>query len=295
MFVGKDAKNCREHTLLSAANVARLHNRCDLNNVSVIAIIIAHAVSGSSMTNRRRKAFNQAWLAARIALIICVLPSTSRADGLHVPLQIWFVRHAESELNDDAYSHSVADSGISYPLTERGIAQANLVADQLVGHSVLEVYSSTRLRAIQTADAIAFRLGMALKLAPEAVEIDLDSPSGTSDMKGVYTDLTHRWIDGKESEARNGNGESLLDLQRRFLPFVREVMNRHADDSGTIVIVSHSATLALMIPMLAANVPPKFALTHTLANGAVVKTELRDGRLYCTDWADVPAASLKDP
>ena len=247
------------------------------------------------MTDRGRNAFDHAWLAARVLLTFCVLHGVAHAESVHEPLQIWFVRHAESELNDDSYSHTAPDTGVTYPLTERGIVQANAVADQLIGHSVLEIYTSTRLRAIQTADAIAFRQGMALKLAPEAVEIDLDSPSTAADMKSIYTDLTRRWIDGKESEARNGNGESLLDLQRRFLPFIRELMNRHADDSGTIVVVSHSATLALMVPLLASNVPPKFALTHALQNGAIVKTELRDGRLYCTDWADIPAASLKDP
>jgi 2,3-bisphosphoglycerate-dependent phosphoglycerate mutase len=247
------------------------------------------------MIDRRRKIFDHAWLVARVLLTYVVLQASAHAQNTREPLQIWFVRHAQSELNDDSYPHTAPDSGISYPLTERGIAQANAVADQLVGHTVLEIYTSTRLRAIQTADAIAFRQGLALKLAPEAVEIDLDSASAAIDMKGVYTDLTRRWIDEKDSDARNGDGESLLDLQRRFLPFVREIMNRHADDSGTIVIVSHSATLALMIPMLAANVPPKFALTHSLPNGSIVKTELRDGRLHCTGWADIPAASLKDP
>lgn len=247
------------------------------------------------MTDRPRTVFGHAWLAARVLLTYCVLQGAAHADNVREPLQIWFVRHAESELNDDSYSHAAPDVGITYPLTEHGSAQANAVADQLVGHSVLEVYTSTRLRAIQTADAIAFRQGIAPKLAAQAIEIDLDSPSPATDMKGVYTDLTRRWIEGKDSEARNGSGESLLDLQRRFLPFVRELMNRHADDSGTIVIVSHGATLALMVPMLASNVPPRFALAHSLPNGSIVKTELRDGRLYCTSWADIPAASFKDP
>jgi len=247
------------------------------------------------MTDRWRKVFDHARRAACVLMTCCVVQGIAHAENVHEPLQIWFVRHAQSELNDDSYSHTAPDSGMSYPLTEHGIAQANAVADQLVGRTVLEIYTSTRLRAIQTADAIAFRQGLPLKLAPEAVEIDLDSASAATDMKSAYTDLTRRWIDDKDIEARNGDGESLLDLQRRFLPFVREVMNRHADDSGTIVIVSHSATLALMIPMLASNVPPKFALTHTPPNGSIVKTELRDGRLYCIDWADIPAASLKDP
>jgi 2,3-bisphosphoglycerate-dependent phosphoglycerate mutase len=76
-------------------------------------------------------------------------------------------------------------------------------------------------------------------------------------------------------------------VQRRFLPFVREVMNRHALDSGIVVIVAHSATLGFMVPMLATNVPSDFALRHPLPNTGIIKTELRDSRLLCTDWAGV--------
>jgi hypothetical protein len=53
------------------------------------------------MTDRRRKAFDQAWLAVRVVLAMCFVQSAN-ADSLHGPLQIWFVRHAESELNEDS-------------------------------------------------------------------------------------------------------------------------------------------------------------------------------------------------
>jgi broad specificity phosphatase PhoE len=247
------------------------------------------------MTGRHRHAFDQAWLVLRIVLVICSIPTAANADNLDKPLQIWFVRHAESELNDASYPHTVADSGISYQLTQRGIQQANLLADELAGHAILEVYTSTLLRAIQTADAIAFRRGIAAKFAPEAVEIDLDSVAPSSDTKAIYTGLVHRWFDDKDPDARNGSGESFTDLQRRFLPFVREIMNRHGDEDGVVVIVSHSATLELMIPILTPNVPAKFALAHGLPNGAIVKTELRDGHLYCIEWTTLGAASFNDP
>lgn len=246
------------------------------------------------MTDRRRLAFDQAWLVLRLVLALCACAVPAHADSVRKPLEIWFVRHAESELNDDAFPHTIPDAGISYPLTEHGVQQANALADQLNDAAVLDLYASTRLRAIQTADAIAFRRGLAVKLAPEAAEIDLDSAPGMMDSRTIYAGLTQRWFEAKDLDAHNGNGESFADLQRRFLPFVRELMNRHADDSGTIVIVSHSATIALMVPVLATNVSAKFALAHTVPTGAVVKTELRDGRLYCTEWGAIPAASFND-
>ena len=42
------------------------------------------------------------------------------------------------------------------------------------------------------------------------------------------------------------------------------------------------------MPMLASNVPADFGLRHSLPNTGIVKTELRDSRLLCTEWAGIP-------
>lgn len=216
--------------------------------------------------------------------IVTSPPAAAQANA--TPLQIWFIRHGESELNVPGNPRAVPDSGISYPLTRHGVEQARALAESLSGAPITKIYSSTRLRAIQTADAVAFDHTLTLSLAPEAVEIDFGiDPESTQDVHAVYTDLARKWLIEKDLEARNGGGESFADVQRRFLPFVREVMNRHALDSGIIVIVAHSATLGFMVPVLANNVPGDFALRHPLPNTGIIKTELRDSRLFCTDWA----------
>jgi broad specificity phosphatase PhoE len=69
-------------------------------------------------------------------------------------------------------------------------------------------------------------------------------------------------------------------------------MNRHAQDSGVVVIVAHAATIAFMLPVLAGNVPPDYALLHPLPNTGIVKTELRDSRLFCLDWLGIPSEEL---
>ena len=217
--------------------------------------------------------------------IVDSLPTIAAAEP---PLQIWFIRHGESEINVPGNPRTVPDGGVSYPLTRRGVEQARTLAESLHGTPITEIYSSTHLRAIQTADAVAFDHTLPLTLAPEAVEIDLGiAPDSTQDVRAVYTELTRKWLIEKDLDARNGTGESFADVQRRFLPFVREVMNRHALDSGIVVIVAHSATLGLMLPVLASNVPADFALRHPLPNTGIIKTELRDSRLFCTDWAGI--------
>jgi probable phosphoglycerate mutase len=228
---------------------------------------------------------------AGLLAIVTSLPAPA-ADA--APLQIWFIRHGESEINLPG-PKPVPDDGVSYPLTRKGVEQARALVASLQGVPITQIYSSTRLRAVQTADALAFDRGQTLSLAPEAVEINVGLPPvSPEDAQAIRTEVVNKWFVAKDLEARVGGGESFVDVQRRFLPFVREVMNRHALDSGVVVIVAHGATLGYMVPMLATNVPSDFALRHPLPNTGIIKTELRDSRLFCTEWAGLAQFDDKD-
>lgn len=228
---------------------------------------------------------------AGAALTVAALPAfAAETSGA---LQIWFVRHAESEINVPGNPRPVPDGGVTYPLTRKGVEQAKALAEATADVPIVAVYTSTYLRAVQTADAVAFRHDLTLSLAPEAVEVDLGiKPGSPEDSRAVYAELARKWTVDKDPEARHGEGESFADVQRRFLPFVREVMNRHAQDSGVVVIVAHAATLGFMVPVLANNVPADYAVLHPLPNTGIIKTELRDSRLFCLDWLGIPAEEL---
>ena len=234
--------------------------------------------------------------AAGAALTAAAVPAFAAETG--GALQIWFIRHAESEINVPGTARPVPDGGMTYPLTRKGVEQAKSLAEATADAPIVAVYTSTYLRAVQTADAIAFRHDLTLSLAPEAVEVDLGIKAGSQeDSRAVYMELARKWTVDKDLEARHGEGESFADVQRRFLPFVREVMNRHAQDSGVVVIVAHAATLAFMVPVLASNVPADYALLHPMPNTGIVKTELRDSRLVCIDWLGIQGEELgsKEP
>jgi probable phosphoglycerate mutase len=244
-----------------------------------------------TITHRPRLSRRAFVAAAGAAVAAATLPAAAQTGA---PLQIWFIRHAESEINIPGSPRPVPDGGVSYPLTRKGVEQANALAEATANAPILAIYSSTYLRAIQTADAVAFRHELTLTLAPEAVEIDLGiKPGSAEDSRTLYVELGRKWTVEKDLEARHGEGESFADVQRRFLPFVREVMNRHAQDSGVVVIVAHAATIGFMVPVLAGNVPPDYALLHPLPNTGIVKTELRDSRLFCIDWLGIPGEELE--
>lgn len=236
------------------------------------------------------QAFITAWLC-------CVVPMDTWAAQLasNKPLQIWFIRHGESELNVAGRPHPVPDNGVSYPLTKTGMQQALALADKLASVPITTIYTSPRLRAVQTADALAFRHHLTITLAPEAAEIDLGLGPDADNTREVYLGLIRQWLTEGKLDAHHAQGESFADLQRRFLPFVRELMNRHADDTGVVVVMAHSATLGLMLPVLATNLPPDYLLQHPLPNTGIIKTELRDGKLFCTEWNRISGDSIATP
>lgn len=229
------------------------------------------------------------------ALATALFAGTFARPGLaQQRTELWFIRHGESEINVAPLPHAVADDGVTYPLTRTGVRQALALAESMSALPIAGIYTSTRLRAIQTADAIAFRHGVNLTLAPEAVEIDVGIPNDAQNGSQMYRELVRKWVIDGHADARIGQGESLADAQRRFLPFVRELMNRHVDDRGVVVVLSHGATLGVLVPMLATNVPPDFVLRHPLSNTSIIKTELRDGRLFCTEWAGIGHTDFGD-
>ena len=75
--------------------------------------------------------------------------------------RVLFIRHAESQINELRAIEIPGqplppDSGVSYPLTQEGTQQAIALAELLRDVDLQAIYASTRLRALQTADAIAF-------------------------------------------------------------------------------------------------------------------------------------------
>ena len=58
-------------------------------------------------------------------------------------LQIWFVRHAESEINVPGNPRPVPDGGVTYPLTRKGVEQAKALAEATASAPIVALYTST--------------------------------------------------------------------------------------------------------------------------------------------------------
>lgn len=227
------------------------------------------------------------WRGASVALLVVTLLGSgvvcdSFAEDAKIPLEVWFIRHAESEVNV-ASEPGVPDEGVTYPLTVKGVAQANRLADTFEDVPVTAIYSSIRLRTLQTADAIAFRKGLALNLAPEIVEIGVGAEASSTggELEEVRA-IVDRWRQG-EHEVRFGK-ESLIDIRQRVMPFWERLVATHRFDEGVVVVVTHGGIMGLVLPVLCDNMSIDFTNNHPMPNTGVLKAELRGDTLRCTDW-----------
>jgi broad specificity phosphatase PhoE len=207
--------------------------------------------------------------------------------------QIWFIRHAQSEINVPGSPRPTPDGGMTYPLTMLGVEQANTLAEKLTDAPISRIYASTQLRAVQTADAIAFKHRKTITLAPEVVEINLGIVPGRDNLNEVYGNLARQWLIEKNDSFKHGEGESFAEVKARFLPFAKSLLERHKNDQGVVAVVAHGATLAFMVPQIVENVPARFAITHPLPNTGIIKTELRDGKWVCIEWVGVTEAEIR--
>ena len=209
--------------------------------------------------------------------------------------RVLFVRHAESQINImpelEIPRHALPpDSGVTYPLTKKGMKQAKAIGEKLADADLIAVYTSTRTRCIQTATAIALPHAHQLQLDDDLVEIafiDPDYSMGMIEEDDVRA-VMGKWQTGDLEVAAPNGGESLKTVFQRVIPAVQKIVASHASKPGTLVIVAHGGVLAACLPQIFPNVAPQFALAHMFDNTDTATGQFVDGALVCTDWHGVP-------
>src|SRR4051812_30767011 len=131
-------------------------------------------------------------------------------------MRFFFVRHGESQANVDRI---FSNRGWKHPLTELGRQQAQALATKLQGASVLAIYTSPIRRAVETAQIIGERLGVAYQIEPGLAEWDVGIYEDRShdDGSAAYAAVEQEWAAGR-LDARIPEGESCADIRARFAP-----------------------------------------------------------------------------
>ncbi len=212
-------------------------------------------------------------------------------------MRFYFVRHGESQANiTQTFSNQFHEK---HPLTDKGRAQAQELAEKLRDISFAEIFVSPMLRARQTAEILNASRGMTLTITPAIIEHNAGDLEGRADKAAwdEYSKLFETWIVARDLDAKMPNGESFNDMRARFIPFLADLAQKYADTDVNILFVGHAGIFHSMLPLVLANVGYAFGHNHILSNTAVVIAEQQDGALVCLEWDGVklsPTGTILD-
>jgi probable phosphoglycerate mutase len=190
--------------------------------------------------------------------------SHGTVSDLHCPARFVVARHAKAAFVESWFS----DEGGS--LTSAGRAQAHALADSLEGRRVASVFSSDSSRAVQTAEILAARLGVAATACKSLREVFIGSLMGrASDVEQIDA-VTDQWYAGSLG-ARFEGGESGTEVVARHREQLEEIADLHRGE--TVLVVGHQTALGIVVPTLAQNLTAAWARDNELANTESVELE----------------------
>jgi len=165
----------------------------------------------------------------------------------HTVTRLFLVRHgATTATEEDRFSGSTAAE-----LSEQGRWQAARLGERLSRQHITAIYASPLSRALETARIVAGHCGL------EPVARDGLREIGHGHWEGMKRDDVEREF-ASEYEAWQADpftfapvgGESGVAVLARALPVIRELVTAHS--GGQVVVVSHKATLRLVLSSLLA-------------------------------------------
>ncbi|HZX68010.1 MAG TPA: histidine phosphatase family protein [Candidatus Elarobacter sp.] len=187
------------------------------------------------------------------------------AAELHV------VRHADAvPESDDAFT--VYDDYEAHPLSPRGHAQAEALAERFAESGVTAVYASPVRRASETAEAIAGALGLRVQIEPGVTEITIGAAGDAMTLRDrlawlamiAMRDGSWNGIEGTEPSAQ---------VRARMLAALDAIAARHAGQR--VAIVSHAGAINAA---LGAVVASDHDFVFPLANASVSVLRIGGGR-----------------
>ncbi|HLI69418.1 MAG TPA: histidine phosphatase family protein [Ktedonobacteraceae bacterium] len=208
---------------------------------------------------------------------------------------LYLVRHGENLANiTNEFSYKLVD----YPLTPKGVLQAEQTAEFFKAIAIDAVYASPLKRAHETGEIIARPHALPVIVLEEFREVnvgDLERMPPTEAAWKLHNQVVDEWLKGNPA-ARFPGGENFLELVERAR---RGLLNTTRGRSGQrIVIAAHGGILTAIVRSVCAGVSTDQTPLAGMHNCAITEIELTTdadhitcGVLRC--WADVTHLSGK--
>ena len=157
------------------------------------------------------------------------------------PTRICLVRHGETEWNLGQRIQGHRDM----PLNATGLAQAQALAEGLAGQVFAAIYCSDLLRARQTAEPLALRLGMPLNFEQELRERNFGCCEGQTYEEIMAGDaVVAQGLASRQPDFVLPGGESLVQHLARVERCFSRLAAGHAGEC--IAVITHGGVLDLV-------------------------------------------------
>ena len=158
-------------------------------------------------------------------------------------LNVYLLRHGETTYNADGNRYC---GRIDAALTEKGIGQAERVADALKAIHIDAVYASPLRRAYLTAEIASGRKQRVAKDA-RLIELDFGTWEGKTREEFVAEDpkLWEAWCQSPDNTPAGGTGDTALQVVQRVDDFFTEMKKKH--DGENILVVAHNGVNRLYL------------------------------------------------
>jgi 2,3-bisphosphoglycerate-dependent phosphoglycerate mutase len=200
---------------------------------------------------------------------------------------LYFVRHGENRAN---ITREFSYRAVDYPLTARGVRQAEQTAEFFRGKLINTVYSSPLRRAVETAEVIASELKRSVVVVEQFREINvglLEGQPPTDEAWAQHDRIGEAWRLGHHATAFPG-GENYTALLARMRQGLLEVLSGR--EGQQVAVVGHGGNLAATIADLCPNARGSEAIYQPMPNCAISRVEMTNsagvlkGRLLA--WAE---------
>ena len=192
---------------------------------------------------------------------------------------LYLVRHGENRANlTKEFSHRLID----YPLTPKGVLQAQQTAVFFRGKDIHAVYTSPLRRAQQTADLIAAPHGLRAIVLEGLREVnvgDLERRPVSAENWALNNRIIEDWLAGRV-DSRFPDGEDYTMLWQRMQASLEQMVD-HAE-GRSVIAVGHGGIFTVTLRSICPDVNPQWLRVRDNPNCSIseIAVTRRDGRLY---------------
>lgn len=198
------------------------------------------------------------------------------------------IRHGETDWNLAHRYRGQQD----IPLNTAGLQQAEALAVALSGVAVAAVYTSDLARASQTAEAVARRLGMGLRVDPALREQHFGVFEGLTgaEIAAQWPEANAQWM-RRDPDFGPPGGETRPAFYRRCVDAVQRLAQAHLGE--TMVLVCHGGVMDCLY-RAAKGLPLDASRTWSLDNAAISALNHNEAGFEIVEWGRVDHLGL-DP